>query len=241
MNDPAMAVQTKPDPTIKSAPGAKALYWVKSVLIWLFSAALLLVGIGACALAIHIGQNYTAAKPILLAPPQAAIQQVTDMMDAVCDGDYEKASTYLLGSPSLGVAEPTDNPLSTLVWEAFLDSTEYALFGECYTTDVGLSQNITYTYLDPTSVMVNLKERSQELLNQRVEEAEDVSEIYDENNDYKESVVMDVLREATRDALQEDAQLVTISLTINLKYQDGTWWIVVDDQLLDAFSGGILY
>lgn len=241
MNDPAMAVHTKPRHTAKRAPDAKTLYWVRSVLIWILSAALLLVGIGACALAIHIGKNYTTAKPILLAPPQAAIRQVTGMMDAVCEGDYEKASTYLLGSPSLGVAEPSDNPLSVLLWEAFLDSTEYTLVGDCYTTDVGLTQNISFTYLDPTSVTVNLRERSQQLLNQRVEDAEDVSEIYDENNEYRESVVMDVMREATEAAIQEDAQLVTISLTINLKYQDGTWWIVVDDQLLDAFSGGILY
>ena len=245
MNDPAMAVQAQPDSKAaacsQSAPGAKALHWARNILIWVLSAALLLVGIGACNLAVYIGMNYTTAKPILLAPPQAAIRQLTDMMDAVSNGDYEKASTYLLGSPSLGVAEPSDNPLAMLMWEAFLDSTEYTLEGDCYTTEVGLAQNISYTYLDPTSVTVNLKERSQELLNQRVEEAEDVSEIYDENNEYKESVVMEVLREATQDALREDAQLVTISLTINLKYQDGTWWIVVDDMLLDAFSGGILY
>ena len=52
---------------------------------------------------------------------------------------------------------------------------------------------------------------------------------------------MEVLKEATQDALQEDAKLVTVSLTVNLKYQDGTWWVIADDALLDAFSGGILH
>lgn len=132
-------------------------------------------------------------------------------------------------------------PLGILLWNAFLDSTEFALVGDCYTTDVGLAQNISFTYLDSASVTANLRERSQALLNQRVEEAEDVSEIYDENNEYRESVVMEALQEAVKAALQEDAETVTVSLTVNLKYQNGTWWVVVDNALLDAFSGGIGY
>lgn len=229
-------------PEIKcGTTGDRTIFWVQRILVWMFSAAFLLVGIAAGYLAIHISREYPTAKPILLSPPKAAIGQVTDMMDAVCDGDYAKASTYLLGSPSLGVAEPSDNPLAVLLWDAFLDSTEFSLVGDCYTTEVGLAQSISFTYLDPASVTVNLQERSQKLLNQRVEEAEDVSEIYDENNEYKEAVVMEVLNDATQEALREDAKLVTVTLTVNLKYQDGTWWVVADDALLDAFSGGILH
>jgi hypothetical protein len=209
--------------------------------VWLLSAALLLGGIGAGATAFYVSMRYPGEKPILLAQPEAAIQQVTGMMEAVCDGDYDKASTYLLGTPSLGVAEPPENPLGILLWDAFLDSTEFSLVGDCYTTDVGLAQNISFTYLDSASVTVNLQDRAQELLNQRVEEAEDVSEIYDENNEYRESVVMEALEEAVQAALQEDAETVTVSLTVNLKYQNGAWWVVVDNALLDAFSGGMGY
>jgi len=28
---------------------------------------------------------------------------------------------------------------------------------------------------------------------------------------------------------------------VNLSYQDGKWWVVADEALLDAISGGILY
>lgn len=52
---------------------------------------------------------------------------------------------------------------------------------------------------------------------------------------------MEALQEAVKAALQEDAETVTVSLTVNLKYQNGTWWVVVDNALLDAFSGGIGY
>ena len=222
------------------AADSKAIRLAQKILAWLLSAALLLVGVGAGALAVHIGMHYPGQKPILLAQPEAAIQQVTAMMEAVCDGDYDKASTYLLGTPSLGVAEPPDNPLGTLLWQAFLDSTEFSLVGECYTTDVGVAQNVSFTYLDADSVTANLRTRSQELLNQRVAEAEDVSEIYDENNEYLEEVVMEVLEEAVQKALREDAKTITVTLTVNLKYQEDNWWVVVDNALLDAFSGGFL-
>lgn len=88
---------------------------------------------------------------------------------------------------------------------------------------------------------VNLKERSQTLLEQRVAEAVDVSEIYDENNEYREDFVMAVLRSAVEDALKEDARKMTVELTVKLSYQDGSWWVVADEALLDAISGGILY
>ena len=216
----------------------KVLCYGQKILIWVLSVALLLVGIAAGVLAIHVSLRYRQEKPILLEQPELAIGQVTGMMEAVCEGDYDKASTYLLGTPSLGVAEKPENLIGAMLWEAFLDSTEYELTGDCYTTDVGVAQNVSFTYLDTASVTANLRDRAQALLNQRVEEAEDVSEIYDENNDYKEQIVMEALQEAVQAALQEDAKMVTVTLTVNLKHQNGQWWVVVDNALLDAFSGG---
>ena len=221
----------------ESANG-KVLCWIQRALIWVLSAALLLVGIAACTLVIHISLKYSGEKPILLEQPVEAVGQVTEMMEAVCQGDYDKASTYLLGNPSLGVAEEPENVIGALLWDAFLDSTEYELTGECYTTDAGLAQNVSFTYLDTDSVTANLRQRAQVLLNQRVEEAEDVSEVYDENNEYREEIVMEALQEALQAAILEDARTVTVTLTVNLKYQDGQWWVVADNALLDAFAGG---
>lgn len=222
----------------KEPANNKITYYGQKILIWVLSAALLLAGIAAGALAVHISLQYRQEKPILLEQPEAAIAQVTGMMDAVCEGDYDNASTYLLGTPSLGVAEKPENIVGAMLWDAFLDSTEYRLTGDCYTTDVGVAQNISFTYLDTASVTANLRQQAEKLLNRRVEEAEDVSEIYDENNNYKEEIVIEALQEAVETALLEDAKTVTVTLTVNLKYQNGQWWVVVDNALLDAFSGG---
>ena len=221
----------------KEPANKKGLCLAHKILVWVLCAALGLTGIVAGALAIHISLRYPGEKPILLEQPEAAIGQVTAMMDAICEGDYETASTYFLGMPSLGSAEAPENVLGAMLWDAFLRSTEYELTGECYATDLGLAQDVSFTYLDTASVTANLRQRAEALLNQRVEDAQDVSEIYDENNEFREELVMEALQEALQAALAEDARTVTVTLTVNLKNQNGQWWAVMDTALLDAFSG----
>jgi len=117
----------------------------------------------------------------------------------------------------------------------------YELVGECYATEEGLAQNLTVSYMDITSVTATLKQRSEALLEQRVAEAEDIYDVYDENMQYREDVVMEVLYAAAQDALAEDATTTTVDLTVNMVYQNEIWWIIADTKLLDAISGGILY
>ena len=112
--------------------------------------------------------------------------------------------------------------------------------GELYATDSGVAQNITVTTLDMGSVTANLKERSEKLLERRVKAAEDPDEVYDENNEYREDFVMQVLYDATVQALNQDAKTVTSDVTINMIYENGQWWIVSDPALLSAITGGVL-
>jgi hypothetical protein len=95
--------------------------------------------------------------------------------------------------------------------------------------------------MDITSVTAVLKDRSWTLLETRVAEADDPDDIYDENMQYREDVVLDVLYDAAAAALKEDAKTLTVDVTVNMVYQNEAWWIVADRNLLDAISGGILY
>lgn len=207
----------------------------------LLSAIFVVVGIAAATAAIYLALNNRTADPVLLVPPEEAKHQVTGLMDAVCSGDYAAASTYLQGQPGLGVDRAATDEVGILIWEAFCDSMTYELVGECYATADGLAQNVTITCLDVTSVTAVLKERSQAMLQQRVDEAENLDEVYDEKLQYREDFVMGVLYDAACEALEEDATTITAELTLNLIYQDGQWWIIADKLLLDAISGGILY
>ena len=202
---------------------------------------LCLAGLCAAAAAVYLSVQFMDTKPILLTPPDEAKTRVVAMMDAVCQGDYAEASQSILGTPSLGVDREAGSDVGIMIWEAFQESLSYELVGECYTTDQGLAQNVTVTCLDITSVTEQLRDRSQTMLEQRVAEAENVSEIYDDNNEYREDFVMDILHTAVTDALKENTREMTVELTVRLSYQDGSWWVVADEALLDAISGGILY
>ena len=207
----------------------------------ILSVIFIFVGIGAAIMAVNLGMSNKDADPVLLAPPEAATQQVTGLMDAVCSGDFNAASTYLQGQPNLGVDREATDEVGVLIWEAFCDSMSYELVGQCYATEAGLSQNVTLTCMDVTSVTAVLKERSQVLLEQRVEEAENLEDVYDDKLQYREDFVMDVLYDAAVIALKEDAKMMTVDLTVKLSYQDGKWWVVADEALYNAISGGILY
>ena len=202
---------------------------------------LVLIGLGTAIFAVFLGLQVRNDKPVLLTKPTEAKNTVIAMMDAVCQGDYEKASSCMGGTPSLGVDREAGSEVGILIWDAFRSSMSYELVGDCYSTDQGLAQDITITCLDISSVTDHLRERSQTLLEMRVAEAADVTEVYDENNDYREDVVMAVLLEAAEAALAEDARNMSVTLTVGLRYWDNQWWVVADEALLDAISGGVLY
>ena len=226
-----------PRPARKKPAGGLLSVVFSTVLSVLFFA----VGGVAAAAAGWLGANYANAQPIMLAPPESAKACLVSMLDAVCEGDYQEASCHILGTPDLGVDSGPENQVGVLLWDSLVQSMEYQLEGDCYTTDEGLAQDIVITCLDLTSITENLRDRSQALMEQRVAEAEDTSELYDENNEYREDFVLSVLADTVQEALDQDAKTITVSLTVNLKYQNDQWWVVADSALLDAISGGILF
>lgn len=205
------------------------------------SAIFALVAVAAAAAAVFVGFAYKDAEPVLTAPPLAAKSQALAMMNSLCRGDFDGVSERLLGNPDLGLDREPAEEVGVLIWDSYLDSLSYELDGTCYATSSGLAQNVKLTCMDIASVTASLRERSHALLEERLETTKNTSEIYDENNEYREDFVMNVLRDAAVEALEEDAEENTVDLTLHLTYQDGQWWVVADSQLLDAISGGILY
>lgn len=205
-----------------------------------FSGLFGLLGICAAAAGIYLAFTNMHAEPVLVTPPEAAVEQVQIVLDAVCAGDYVTAGNEMYGTPNLGADREAADDVGQLIWDAYVDSLSYELVGQCYATDSGVAQNVTVSGLDINSVTATLRERSQILLEQRVAEAEDTSELYDENNDYREDLVMAVLYEAAQQALAEDASYSTVNLQLNLVYDDGQWWVLPETDLLSAIAAGVL-
>ena len=206
----------------------------------LLSGIFFFLGVGFALLGMILALTKTKAEPVLVEQPQAAMERVQTMLDALCEGDYDTVTGCLYGTPVLGLDREPQDAVGRLFWQALTDSYTYELQGDFYATDSGVAVNATITALDLNSVTVNLRQRAQDLLEERIDQAEDTSEIYDNNNEYREDFVMGALYDAALAALEEDAGTVSWELTLNLVYKDGHWWIMPEQTLLHAISGGVL-
>ncbi len=205
----------------------------------IFAAALCLIALAATVLGIWLAFANQQSDPVLVREDPQARAAVQTLLDAVSDGDYAKAGAFIQGAPDLGVDRPAEDQLGVLLWDAYQESLTFKPVGDCYATASGVAYDYTVRRLDLNSVTGDLNARAQALLSQRVEEAEDMDQVYDENNEYREAFAMEVLLDAARQALEEDASYVEQVFTVNMVYRDGKWLAVLDSGLMDAVSASL--
>ena len=177
--------------------------------------------------------------PTLVKTPINATTQVESLMRSVCKNDYAAASALIYGTPDLGAQQEDADPITTTIWNAYVESIEYELVGECFATDTGVAQNVHLKYLNIVGLTDALKVRARSLLEQRISEADDMEDIYDENNDFRQDFLDSVVDEAVKATVSQDMQYLEADLTVNLAYTEGKWWIVADDALVRFLSGGM--
>lgn len=199
--------------------------------------ALLTIAAG-CA-GIYLAVSNLDAEPILLEAPEAARSQALAMMDSLCAGEYAEVSRVLYGQPELGMDREAADPVGLLFHEAYEASMAYELTRDCYATNSGVALDVKVTALDIDSLTAALRQKSQQLLEQRVAAATDTSEVYDENNEYREDVVMEVLYDAAEQVLAGEKPAVSWDVTLECVYENGQWWIVPEDTLLEVIGCGI--
>ncbi len=184
------------------------------------------------------------AEPRLVETPEEAQTLSEELMEALCAGDYEAASAMIYGQPELGGTQESDDPVSIALWSAFQDSLSYEFNGPCYATDEGIARDVTVTALNISSVTDTLAQRTETLVAEQMQKEADAMP-KDENRPtaYQKEPEPDVedveqaLAQAVEQALAEDAVMNTWNATLNLICQDGQWWAVPDQALLQAISG----
>lgn len=179
------------------------------------------------------------AEPVLLEVPEEAALQAEKLMESLCGGNFAEAQTLLYGTPDLGADRDPTDAVGAMVWEAYVRSLDYELVGELYATDAGIAQKVKFIHMELDTVTAQLGRRARALLNEAMASAEDVSQLYDENNEYREALVMDVLREAARQALEEDVRYGYQVFPVHMVYEEGQWLAVADREFWKAVSGGI--
>lgn len=169
--------------------------------------------------------------------PREAVSCSEDFARALNDGNLEAAAQYIYGQPDLGVDMVPENPESALLWEAFRDSIAVEL-KEDWTVEQGsLVRTCSITTLDVSVVVGKLRERVPSVLDRRIASAQNLAEIYDEQNNYREELIAQVLQEALQQALAQDAESMTRDVTLKLVNRDGHWWVVPHQNLLQILTG----
>ena len=171
--------------------------------------------------------------------PDGAQQCIQQLSEAVNAGDYQAISQLLYGQPALGAEQKPADTNSVILWDAFVDSLACEVTGECVVTQNGLGWSVSVSAMDVPSVTAGLSRRAHDLMTEKVHSATDMTQLYDENNEFREELVEDVLQDALVRALAEDGEVITREITLELICRDGKWWVLPNTELLTLLSGSL--
>lgn len=177
------------------------------------------------------------SSPAIVLHPLGARKCAEKMMIALSGGDYKTASSLMYGSPDLGKVPEDGNLAVELIWSEFLGSMEFTASGECYVTDSGVAMDVSVQTLDVPAVIASMEGYARELLGSRIASAGDLSDIYDSDNNIRQEIKEQILRDATVQSLTNNLAYQEHQLTLNLVFENGNWWVVPDAALQKVLSG----
>ncbi len=201
-------------------------------LFGILGTGLMVFSIGLCFVSLD-------AQPQIRELPAGAEECTQAVMEAFQAGDLNTLSGLLYGQPDLGENRKPENADAQMVWDAYRNSVSYEFLGDCYVSGEYICRDVSVTYLDVSSVTQGLSQRAHALLTARVEAAEDMAELYDEHNEFREDLMTDVMQDALVRCLAEDGVLVTQEVTLTLVHQGDSWRAVPEEGLFAALSGGL--
>lgn len=159
------------------------------------------------------------------------------LMESICQGDYAAAGESLCGEPELQWDQETAAWLSTQLWQAYADSMSYEFCGPCYVTGSGIFRDVTVTALDVPALSPKIQERFDQLLEPYLLVSRYDSEVNEKDGALRQEFTADILHQAVEEILQEENACTDCRITLELVFQDGQWWVVPDQSLIDIIAG----
>lgn len=128
-----------------------------------------------------------------------AIRTETEaLMNTIQAGDLETLSGMLYGAPDLGTAPERDKDAESLLWYAYLESLQYRISDQLTTPDNSIAVEIQLTTMDLSAVTAALQESAPGLLAEKAASMADEQAVYDENRQYREEFIADVLLDSSK-------------------------------------------
>lgn len=171
-------------------------------------------------------------------PTQEANDFAQLVLGALEDGDFIAVEGYLYGKPSLGIDREPAAEEGKLIWNAYRNSIAVTTDENCYGEGTNIYQTAQVTYMDIPQTLSRLDKRAGELLKQKLDAQEDKTALLGEDGQIPEKLAEELRRQALGEALSEP-KTVTVQITFQLVEQDGQWWALPDQAMLDILSGGL--
>ena len=176
------------------------------------------------------------AKPVK--PTEEANALAQSVLSALDDGDFAEVAGYLYGKPSLGLDREPATAEGKLIWNAYRDSIAVTADENCYGEGTNIYQTAQVTYMDIPQTLSQLDKRAGELLKKKLDEQEDHFALLGEDGQIPQTLKEELRTKAFQEALAEP-ETVTAQITFQLIEQDGQWWALPDQAMLDILSGGL--
>ena len=171
-------------------------------------------------------------------PTQEANVCAQSVLRALDDGDLSKVGEYLYGKPSLGLDREPATTEGRQLWDAYLDPRRIERFWGRYGEGTNIYQTAQVSYMDIAQTLSGLDRRAGELLKETLDAQENPAALLGEDGQIPEKLKEELRRQALGEALAE-LKTVTGQITFQLVEQDGQWWVLPDQAMLDILSGGL--
>ena len=171
-------------------------------------------------------------------PTEEANALAQSVLSALDHGDLSKVGTYFYGAPALGLDREPATAEGKQIWNAYRDSITVTADEGCCAEGTSIYQTAQVTALDIGEALSRLDEEAAALLRKRLETAEDPAVLLDEGGDVPQTLKDELRGQALTQALA-DAKTVTTRITFQLVEQDGQWWVLPDQAMLDVLSGAV--
>ena len=182
---------------------------------------------------VALGRPTTAVEPT-----REANDVARSVLSALDHGDLSKVGTYFYGAPALGLDREPATAEGKQIWNAYRESITVTADEGCCAEGTTIYQTAQVTALDISEALSRLDEEAAALLSKRLETAEDPAALLDENGEVPQTLKDEIRGQALTQVLA-DAKTVTTQITFQLMEQDGQWWILPDQAMLDVLSGAV--
>lgn len=196
----------------------------------------LLLAVAVSSTAIYLGFTANTRQPTLLREDKQARQAAEQLVDCLSSGDFQGAGGCLQGVTGLVLPQEGEDAAG-LLWRHYRESLSGELIGEVYLDAQGCCQDAVFRGADLDALTRRMRALAPGLLTQRIEQAEDPAEIYNEDLSLREALIDDLLLQAAQMAVEETQKTWECRVRLRLTYADGVWQVQPDPALLEILSG----